>query len=889
MQGDQIRSQFLKFFAERDHRVVSSSSLIPSDPTVLLTNAGMNQFKPYLLGIQEPPYLRATTSQKVFRAVDIDNVGHTARHLTFFEMLGNFSFGDYFKEKAIPWAFELITEGYGIEADRLWVTVYDTDDVAAQIWADAVGMPPDRIIRRGKFDESGEPANFWWMHTAGPCGPCSEIFVDRGAKYGPDGGPNVDEDRFAEIWNLVFMQDECDDVGEVLRPLPKQNIDTGSSLERVAMVLEGRDTVFETDLLRPLVAVGEDLSGHAYGRDERTDVGLRIMAEHGRATTFLMADGVRPSNEGRGYVLRRMIRRLVTNARRLGVERAVMDSFVEETVRLMGAAYPELKENEPFVRQVAASEEEHFLSTYRHGMALFEQEVERAKASGTGVFPAEAAFRLHDTFGFQQQLTHELAAEEGLEVDEEAFERLMREQRERARSAAAKGDFGEGPLGEVAAGAGRTEFLGYERLEADGRVAGLVADGRRVKAAGEGQTVSVVLDRTPLYAEGGGQVGDSGVIRTAGGGMVRVTDTTRGPGDRIVHHGVVESGEVLEGEDAHAEVDRDWRAGTARAHTATHVIHYTIRQRLGEHARQAGSLIKPGDLRFDFSHYEAVPKEIFEEIEVIANDRLQADDPVRAFETTFDVARNEGAIALFEEKYGDLVRVVEVGDYSIELCGGTHVHHTGEVGLVRLIQEGSIGSGMRRLEALVGPDAVRRVNLERRLLEEVGQALGAGDPAQAPERARRAVARIKQLESELGKIRRADQDREVAELAASATEVAGGAALWVSRLYEDRSADELREIALSVRGRLGGRPAAAVLGSRNDGKALIAASATNELMAKGIQAAQILQEAARAIGGGGGGKGPVAFAGGPRGDALSEAERAALATFEALVAGETGA
>ena len=882
MQGHQIRSLFRTFFEERGHAAVASSSLVPDDPTLLLTGAGMNQFKPYLLGVQEPPYPRATTSQKVFRAVDIDNVGHTDRHLTFFEMLGNFSFGDYFKERAIPWAYELVTSGYGIDPGRMWVTVYEQDDDAASIWLET-GLPPERIVRRGRFDAKGEPANFWWMHLAGPCGPCSEIFVDRGERFGPEGGPNVDEDRFCEIWNLVFMQDECDDQANVIRPLPRKNIDTGSSLERVAMVLQDRANVFETDLLRPLLATAEELTGHAYGQGERADVSLRIMAEHGRATTFLIADGVRPSNEGRGYVLRRMIRRLVTNARRLGVDRPVMPDLVATTVRVMAEAYPDLKANEAFVLQIAGSEEEHFLGTYRHGMVLFEQEVGKAKASGTGVFPGQAAFRLHDTYGFQEQLTTELAAEEGLKVDEAEFARLMQEQRDRARERRKKGGFAEEDLASVAAEVGRTEFVGYERLESDGRVAGIVTDGGRVDVAGEGDQVRVVLDRTALYAEGGGQVGDAGEIR-APGGVVRVRETKAGPGGTIVHEGVVESGEIRAGDDAHAEVDREFRAGTTRAHTATHVIHHTIRAILGDHARQAGSLIRPGDLRFDFSHYEAVPRETFEQVEEIANGRLLQDDPVRAFETTFEEARNEGAIALFEEKYGDIVRVVEVGDYSIELCGGTHVRHTGQVGMVRLVQEGSIGSGMRRLEALVGPDAVRHVNVERRLLEEVSEALGGGDPSLAPERARQRVAEVKRLQSELGRIRREQQAGEVAALAAGAAPL-GGDGVWVERTYEGRSADELRELALALRGRLAGRPAVAVLGSANDGSAVLVAAATDEAIAKGIEAPRVLATAAKAIGGGAGGKPPLAFAGGRNAAGLGEAVGLARGAFESLLSG----
>src|SRR5437867_6814777 len=531
MLSDEIRRTFLQFFEGQGHRIVPSSSLIPDDPSLLLTNAGMNQFKPHFLGLEEPPYPRAASAQKVFRASDIENVGHTDRHLTFFEMLGNFSFGDYFKSEACRFAYELVTDRYGIDADRLWVTVYELDDECASIWRDQVGIPADRIVRRGRFDDHGEPANFWWMHTAGPCGPCSEIFVDRGPKHGPDGGPNVDEDRFCEIWNLVFMQDECDEHAEVLRPLPKQSIDTGSSLERVAMVLQDVDNVFLTDTFRALLEVAEETTGTKYGADDGTDVSLRVIAEHARATAFLIADGVLPSNEGRGYVLRRMLRRLVTYARRMGVDHPVMAPLVEKTVELMGGAYPELVSNRAFVLQVATSEEERFAGTYRQGFALLETEIERAKggsADRSGL-PGDVAFRLHDTHGFPLELTVELAGEEGLGVDTERFEALMAEQRDRARRARRRGEPAGDALGEVAQMAGPTEFLGYQELAADARVSGILRDGERSEVAGEGQQVRLALNRTPFYAEGGGQVGDAGLIRTPGG-LVEVTDTTPGPG-----------------------------------------------------------------------------------------------------------------------------------------------------------------------------------------------------------------------------------------------------------------------------------------------------------------------------------------------------------------------
>jgi alanyl-tRNA synthetase len=868
VEGNRIRQQFLKFFEERDHRVVPSSSLIPDDPNLLLTNAGMNQFKPYLLGLQEPPYPRAASAQKVFRASDIENVGHTDRHLTFFEMLGNFSFGDYFKKEAIVWAHQLVTEGYGIDQDQLWATVYEEDDVAANAWADEVGLPRERIVRRGKFDQNGESLNFWWMHVAGPCGPCSEIFVDRGPKYGPDGGPNVDEDRFCEIWNLVFMQDECDDQANVIRPLPAQNIDTGSSLERVAMVLQSKDNVFLTDLLRPLLATAERVTDHPYGRDEKTDVSLRVIAEHGRATTFLIADGVLPSNEGRGYVLRRMLRRLVTHARRLGVDKAVMGDLVETTTELMGQAYPELESNKAFILQVASSEEERFAGTFRQGMTLFEAEVTKAREQGSKVLSGEAAFRLHDTFGFQEQLTTELAAEEGLHVDTDQFAKLMEEQRHRAQQAAKKGDAAEGVLGEIAASTGPTEFLGYERLSSEGRLVGLAVNGSRAETAERGQEVRLVLDRTPFYAEGGGQVGDAGTIRTATA-VIEVTDTRAGPGGITVHHGRVASGEVKQGEEVEAVVDADRRAATARSHTATHVLHHTVRQTLGEHARQAGSLVAPGRLRFDFTHFEPVGRSALEEMEYLVNRRLSEDQPVRAYETTLEFARSQGAIALFGEKYGDLVRVVEVGDYSVELCGGTHVHHTGEVALVRLLHEASIGSGFRRVEALTGLDALKQINVERRLLEEITEAVGAGDPNTAPERVRHAVARIKQLESELGKLRREEQRGEVDRLVGSAQEVDG--AKFLVEVKPGSNPGELRELALQLRTKLANEPAAVVLVGTDGGKTSLVAALTAPLVSRGLTAADVVQPLAVAAGGKAGGKPELAMGGGPNPIAAEEA------------------
>ena len=864
MEGDRIREEFLRFFEERGHKRVPSSSLIPPlESGLLLTNAGMNQFIPYFLGHAQAPFPRATTDQRCFRALDIDNVGHTARHLTFFEMLGNFSFGDYFKAEAVSWAYELVTERYGIDADRLWVTVFEEDTEAEAAW-DATGFPASRIVKRGKFDENGEFANFWSTHAPGPCGPCSEIFVDRGPRFGPDGGPDVDEERFMEIWNLVFIQDETDDGVNVVGELPAKNVDTGSGLERVATVLQDVDSVFETDLLRPLLEVAESLSGRTHGRDERDDVSLKVIAEHGRATTFLIADGVQPSNDGRGYVLRRMLRRVVSHARRLGIERDVMPPLVERTVELFGHAHPELVENRAYAEQVASSEEARFAGTLRQGMTLFETEIE--KAAGAKRLPGDVVFKLHDTFGFPKELTSELAAEGGLEIDEERFEALMDAQRERAKRSA-KNVRAEEELATVAGEAGTTEFVGYQTLESDGRLVALIGPGGREPVATEGEEVRFVLDRTPFYAESGGQVGDRGVIR-APGGTITVTDTQFGPGDIIVHTGVVGSGEIREGEEVHGEVDAARREATARAHTATHIVHWTLRHVLGDHARQAGSLVAPGRLRFDFPHHSAVPRAVLEEAEELANRRLAEDGQVTIYETTMDEARNQGAIALFGEKYGDFVRVVEVGDYSIELCGGTHVHHTGEIALVRILHEASIGAGMRRVEALVGPDALHEINMERDLLYAIARELGT-DPKGALERARHYAERVKRLEGELG--RQAKQElKDRAEQLASGARVVEGAKLVTAAV--DADADELRSLARDVANRLEGPDgAAAVLGTGQGGKALLVAAGTKRLIARGVTAPALLEPAAKIVGGGKGGKPNLAFSGGPKGDAFQEA------------------
>ncbi len=875
MNGHEIRETFLRFFEERGHARVRSSSLIaPAESGLLLTSAGMNQFIPYFLGQAKPPYARAASAQKVMRTNDIDNVGHDARHLTFFEMLGNFSFADYFKADAIRWAHELITQGYGIDHDLLWVTVFDDDDEAATAWVELVGLSPDRIVRRGALDAEGEPANYWHTHAAGPAGPCSEIFVDRGATYGAEGGPDADEERFMEIWNLVFMQDQIDANLQIVAPLPGKNVDTGSSLERVAMVLQGVDNVFETDLFRPTLEVAERLSGRRHGVDARDDVSLKIIAEHGRATTFLIADGVLPSNEGRGYVLRRMLRRAISHARRLQVTGEMLGPVVTSVIEGFGDAYPELRENEAFIKQVVGSEEERFSATLRQGMTLFDEAATRAHDTQVS---GDDAFKLSDTFGFPVELTIELAADAGLGVDEERFATLLQAQKQRARAAARKIEIG------LDAGAvPPTDFVGYDRPDAEAAITLLLgAENAQLEAAEEGEQVRVFLARTPFYAEGGGQVGDRGVIRTDTG-TIRVTDTQRAGDHAIVHEGVVESGEVRADQDAIAEIDRLFRDGTARAHTSTHVIHATLRRILGDHARQAGSLIEPGRLRFDFSHPSAVAIDVLEEAERESNRHLAADDAVTIFETSMADAQAIGATALFGEKYGDIVRVVEIGEYSRELCGGTHVARTGNVAVIRLLREGSIGAGMRRIEALVGPDALREINVERALLRDLVGALDAKDPRAALERARKVVDENKRLRNELGKLRAGDRDALIAGLSDGANDVDG---VWlVAAEVPDLAPGELRNLAIKVRDRLQDRPAAVVLGNGADGKAMLVAASTAGAIERGATAAALLRDAAGIIGGGAGGKDQVANAGGKNADKVGDALDSIPARLRALLA-----
>jgi alanyl-tRNA synthetase len=865
-----IRRTFLEFFRERDHRIVPPAPLIPNDPTLLLTNAGMNQFKPYFLGQKTPEFKRAASCQKCARTTDIENVGLTARHHSLFEMLGNFSFGDYYKAEIAKWSWELVTEKFGLEPDRLWITIYETDDEAFEAWHDGVGIPAEKIVRRGAED------NFWSMGVAGPCGPCSEIFYDRGPQYGDVEGFQ-DGDRIMEFWNLVFMELEQDAQGNIVGPLPARNVDTGMGLERTASILQRVDSNYDIDVFRPILAKAEELTGRIYGKDPKTDVSLRILADHARFASFLIADGVIPANEDRGYVLRRVIRRAVRRAKMLGVEQPVMPSLAEVVTAEMGDFYTELVTNRALVERVLVEEEERFRSTLDRGITMLTEEISKAKKT----VPGDVAFKLHDTYGFPLELTVEIASEHGLEVDRPTFEQLMGSQRERARGARKAAVAGaEEAYKSILAERGPTDFLGYSGLSADTPLVGIVRGTERVPAAGEGDEVEIVLARTPFYPEGGGQVGDTGTI-TIDGAVAEIADTQKVLGDLIVHRGRISSGEIRAGVEASAVVDAARRAAVTRSHTATHILHATLREVLGEHARQAGSLVEAGRLRFDFPHSTAVPRELLDRAEEAVNARVVADATVRPYETTQSYARSVGALALFGEKYGDIVRVVEVGDYSIELCGGTHVEHTAQIGGVKVLGEGSIGANLRRVEALTGAEAISGWRHDRAVLGHIAMLLNT-TPAEAPGRIERLLADLERAEAAIAASRKTAERGVAAELAAKATRI-GDAALVIAE-PPGLGIDDLRRIAVETRDAVGG-PAVVILASALEGKPGIASAVTKDLVSRGISAKGLIASAAKAIGGGGGGKDDIATGGGPNPEGVAEALRLAEKTARAALGG----
>jgi alanyl-tRNA synthetase len=903
MESAEIARRFLTYFAERGHTVVPSASLIADDPTLLLVNAGMQPFKPYFLGQAAPPFNRATSAQKCVRTPDIEEVGKTTRHGTFFQMLGNFSFGDYFKDQAIPFAWELLTTperdgGFGFPEDRLWATVYLDDDEAAGIWRDQVGLPDSRIQRRGMAD------NFWSMGVPGPCGPCSEIYYDRGPDYGLDGGPVVDEDRYLEVWNLVFMQYlRGEGAGKegwpILGDLPARNIDTGMGLERMAAILQGVDNIYEIDTLWKVLDRAAELTEQKYGRDHRSDVALRVVSDHVRTAVMLVADGVLPSNEGRGYVLRRILRRSIYNLRLLaggqrggGSDGGFLHELAGTAIGAMADQFPDLRTDTPRILGVIDAEEGTFLSTLRTGSAIFDAAVGETRRRGTGTLSGEQAFQLHDTYGFPIDLTLEMANEQGLAVDEDGFRRLMAEQRQRAKQDSLDKKTGNADISVLASllsKSGPVTFTGYDQTSGEATVTGLLAGGVSVPAAGAGTEVEVILDRTPCYAEGGGQLADTATIRVAdapgaAGGLIDVRDVQAPVPGLIVHRGVVRSGEVVVGAAAQVEIDIERRRAISRSHTATHMVHRAFRGALGESAAQAGSENSPGRLRFDFTAAGAVPPSVLRDAEDEVNQVLIDDLAVRAFVTPIEEARAIGAIALFGEKYGDEVRVVEVGDYSRELCGGTHVAHSGQLGLVKILGESSIGSGVRRVEALVGTDAFRFLARESVLVSQLTEQLKTRRE-DLPDRIAALVSRVRDAERDLDRLRSAQILGAAADLAAGAAE-AGPVALVTHQVPDGTSADSIRKLALDVRGRLPEpRPAVVVIAGVPTDRPSVVVAVNEAARGLGLAAGQLVRAAAGALGGGGGGRDDVAQGGGaPQGDRASQAIAGAFDAVRAVVA-----
>jgi alanyl-tRNA synthetase len=885
MSSDQIRETYLSFFEQRDHLRRPSASLVPAtfDASVLLTTAGMHPLKPYFLGQELPPAKRMTSCQKCFRTTDIDNVGNTHRHLTFFEMLGNFSIGDYFKQGAIEYAWELSTQGFGFRAEDVWVTVFGgdeqlglgPDEEAIALWK-AIGVPRERIV------ECPRSENFWQAGPTGPCGPCSELYLDRGLSFGKaDDLPGGENERFLEFWNLVFMQFDQDPVN-ALAPLPAANIDTGLGLNRLAAILQGKESVFETDQFQPLIELGEQLGGVRYGEDFPTTRSLRILADHTRAMTFLVADGVVPSNEERGYILRRVMRRAIQHGRALGFEPGFLPRFAERVEETMGPAYPELGEQRDAIHKWVASEEESFGRTLEQGTKLLDDLIARAREQGEEGLGAEDVFQLHDTYGFPIELSREIAAEHDLGVDEPGFERLMDEQRARARAGGARGGASGADADALRARAqalvGRapaTVFTGYEEVERATAVAALdVEDGR----------VLAKLHESPFYAAGGGQVSDSGFVECADGdcrARVELVLRLAGGEDQVLVL-APEVGELKPGEAVRAVVDRQARHATQCNHTATHLLHAALRARLGTHVRQAGSAVQPDKLRFDFTHGSALSAEELRGVEDDVNRWILENHPVRALTTTLDEAKSRGAMALFGEKYGDVVRMVEVGDgsFSRELCGGTHVRSTAEIGLFRIVSETSSAANVRRIEALTGPGAVALVREHDDVLRAVAQDLRAV-PEQVPSAVSALQARVKELEKAASRGGGTNGSVDFDALLASAVDVRGAALL--AAVVDVSDPKTLPDLADRAKAKLG--DSAIVLGAVADGKVYLVATVAPALVERGVKAGAIVRVAAEVTGGGGGGRDTMARAGGRDPDKLPEAIAAARAAIEAALAG----
>ena len=879
MKTAEIKRRWLDYFEKKGHTVVPSAPLISQDPTLMFVVAGMVPFIPYMTGVLPAPYARATSVQKCVRTLDIDEVGKTTRHGTFFQMNGNFSFGDYFKKEAIGFAWELLTGtleegGLGFDPERLWVTVYNDDDEAIGYWLEQSSIPLERIQRRGMRD------NYWSTGQRGPAGPCSEIYFDRGPEYGIEGGPEADEDRYIEIWNLVFMQYERADGGtkdhfEILGDLPKKNIDTGMGLERVAFLLQGVENIYEIDQVRPLVDLSAKLAGRTYGANESDDVRMRVIADHIRSALMLMSDGVTPSNEGRGYVLRRLLRRSVRSLRLLGVDRPCFEELFTTSKNAMVEAYPELEESFPRVLRSAIAEETGFSRTLDSGLIVLSEAI----AASTSSLSAETAFLLHDTYGFPIDLTVEIAEENGLSVDRESFDNLMREQKDRAKQDAKSKKTGGAGLQVYSEfrSLGETQFLGYEGLKTTGKVLGLIRDGESVPSLTAGQLGELFLDRTTLYAESGGQAADAGWI-VGDGFELEVLDVQKPVKGLFSHKVRVSSGEVVVGSDAQTLVDANWRLGAAQAHSATHVVHAALRQVLGPEALQSGSYNRPGYMRLDFSWTQALSDETKSEIEEISNLAIRADLAVSAQFMTLPAAREWGAIALFGETYDEEVRVVQVGGpWSRELCGGTHVMRSSQIGLVSVTGESSVGSGSRRIEALVGIDALRSLTAEREITRRLAATIKA-PAAELEARIADSLEELKSAQKRIAELEAAQAMQMLPSLVATATKVAGLNVVAMN-IDQDLNADQLKALTAAAAEKLG-EDAVVILGAAISNKPLAMIAAGIAAQRQGVRAGDLAKIAAAALGGGGGGKADFAQGGGTDTSKLAKAIQEAVAAIK---------
>jgi len=859
MDSADIRRRFLEFFEKNGHTIVPSASLIANDPTLLLVNAGMVPFKPYFLGEAPAPYKRATSVQKCVRTLDIEEVGKTTRHGSFFQMAGNFSFGDYFKEGAITMAWKLLTSsvkdgGYGFDPEKLWVTIYLDDEEAYDIWRNKVGVPENKIQRRGMAD------NFWSMGVPGPCGPCSEIYFDRGPEHGKEGGPIADEERYLEVWNLVFMQYNRGEGGSkddfpLNGELPAKNIDTGMGIERMAAILQGVDNIYEIDTTKIILDKATEIVGVKYGADNSADVRLRVVADHTRTAAFLIGDGVIPGNEGRGYVLRRMMRRVIRNMRILGAENPVMKDLIEATIKAMGPQYPELNTDKKRILEIAIGEETSFAQTLKTGTLLFENSIEDLKKTKSKALSGEKVFELHDTYGFPYDLTLEMASEAGIAIDAEGFKRLMLEQKNRAKADAKERKQGLGDLQQyraLADLAGITNFTGYTETSSEVSLKGLLQDGNVAKSVAQGIDVEFVLDRSPFYAEGGGQLADSGKLVLSNGAEIEIDDVQQPVPGLYVHRGRVTKGEAVTGLKGVGEVDLLRRKAISRAHTATHLIHKAFREALGETATQLGSENSPGRLRFDFPSPKPVPQSVLNDVEERVNEVLLSDLGVSAQLMSQDQARAMGAMALFGEKYGDVVRVVSVGDWAHELCGGTHAQRSAQLGVIKFLSEQSIGAGTRRVEALVGTDAYQFLAREHLIVSNLQEMLK-GRAEELPEKVSSLMDRLKDAEKEIEKARKSQLSGSINDYLKTAHDV-NGVKVANFLAQGELGANDIRELVTNVRGQLG-EAAAVVIGAGISSDKVNVVVATNDAARKkNLNAGEILNLVLAKLDGKGGGK-----------------------------------